>query len=237
MDNLNRVEALRRVEQMLQDGRQHIITTPNPEFIVAAQKDAEFLAILNRADLALPDGAGLIWAARVLGTPLRERIAGSDFVWDIAGLAAERGYTIYLLGGRGEVAKAAAEKLKIKNVKLKIIGDPGPPFCILHSTFCIENIRTAAPDILLVALGHPKQEKWIAEHLTELPSVKIAMGVGGALDFIAGRVSRAPGFMRGLGLEWLWRLMLQPWRILRIFRAVIVFPALIVTQYLTKDRK
>ena len=218
-----------QVERMLAEGGPHMITTPNPEFLVAAQTDAKFCAILNRADLALPDGAGLMWAARFLGTPLRERIAGSDFVWDIAALAANQNYKLYLVGGRAGVAQSAAQNIiaRLRNRAI-VHGEREPD---------IAHIRDAAPDILLVALGHPKQEKWIAAHLSELPSVKIAMGVGGALDFIAGRVFRAPRFLRALGLEWLWRLILQPWRLLRIFRAVLVFPALVAVWYLTKGRK
>lgn len=208
VDSVTRSEAITQVDRLVRDGGQHIITTPNPEIIVAAQRDAEFRAILNRASLALPDGVGLMLGAWILGAPLKERIAGSDFVWDLARLAAERGYTMQLMGGKEGVAQEAAEKLKIKNAKLKIAD---------------EN-----PDILLVALGHVKQEKWIAKHLSELPGVKVAMGVGGALDFIAGRVARAPRLLRLLGLEWLWRLALQPWRVPRIWRAVVVFPWLVL---------
>lgn len=208
VDALTRHEALECVDALMHSRGQHLITTPNPEIVVAAQQDAEFCKILNQAALALPDGVGLMWAARMLGTPLKERIAGSDFVWDIAQLAAERGYTMQLMGGKGGTAQEAAKRLKIKVEKLKIV--------------------ETNPDILLVALGHGKQEKWIAEHLRELPSVKIAMGVGGALDFIAGHVARAPRALRFIGLEWLWRLMRQPWRAPRIWRAVVVFSWLVL---------
>ncbi|MBI2552616.1 WecB/TagA/CpsF family glycosyltransferase [Candidatus Uhrbacteria bacterium] len=252
VDTITREQAIIRVERLLKDGGQHILTTPNPEFIVAAQNDAEFRNILNRASLALPDGFGLMLAAKFLRLPFKERIAGSDFVWDIARLAVAGGYSVYLLGAGEGVAAAAAAKLKIKNVKLKIVGaesgvllTPSPlpaPYRTCSGAGMgegggegvIKRIRDVAPDILLVAFGHPKQEKWIASHLAELPSVKIAMGVGGALDFIAGRVRRAPRLLRALGLEWLWRLFLQPWRIVRIYRAVVLFPALIARSYLTK---
>lgn len=235
VDNVTRREALARIDQLIRDGGQHIITTPNPEIIVAAQRDAAFRDLLNRAALALPDGFGLMLGAWFLGTPLKERIAGSDFVWDIARLAAEKGYTIYLLGGEEGVAQKAAEKLKMKNNKLKIVvAEAGPqyeearPPSDRRPGLPISNIQSAAPDILLVALGHGKQEKWIAKHLPELPSVKVAMGVGGAFDFIAGRVQRAPAILRLLGLEWLWRLLRQPWRAPRIWRAVVVFPLLML---------
>ena len=235
VDSISRADALARISAMIQDRGQHIITTPNPEIIVAVQHDPEFRAILNRAALALPDGIGLMLAARFLGMPLKERIAGSDFVWDLARLAAKNGCTVYLLGARPGITHAAAAKLTSQFPSLKIAGaESGPPRDRhpepregSHTDVC-EKIRAAAPDILLVALGHGKQEKWIAAHLHELPSVKVAMGVGGAMDFIAGRVRRAPQVLRLLGLEWLWRLFLQPWRLPRIYRAVMKFSLLVL---------
>ncbi len=148
---------------------------------------------------------------------------------------------MYLLGAGQEIAFAAAEKLNAQFSDIKIVGaesgptnTPSPSMGEGGGEGVIQRIRDAHPDILLVALGHGKQEKWIASHLAELPSVKIAMGVGGAFAFIAGRVRRAPKLMRALGLEWLWRLFLQPWRIVRIYRAIIVFSALFMRKYLTK---
>lgn len=238
IDNITRKEAIARVEQMLKNGGQHIITTPNPEMLVDARKDQEFREALNRADLALPDGFGLMLAAHFLSTPLKERICGSDFVWDIFALAAENGYSVYFLGGKEGVAQAAAEGLRIKDKGLRIVGvDSGPQLIFKDSPLTqrtvlknIQRIKDACPDIILVAFGHNKQEKWIARHLGELPSVKIAMGVGGVFDFISGRVRRAPRFMRKIGLEWLWRLGREPRRISRIWRAVVVFICLILRE-------
>jgi len=220
VDSITRAEAIARVDHMVRDGGQHIITTPNPEIIVAAQKDLEFRAILNRAALALPDGFGLMLAGRFLGTPLMERIAGSDFVREITKLACEKKYKLYLAGGEPGVANAAADTIISRLRNCAIVKSETEPD--------VEKIREEAPDILLIALGHGKQEKWIAAHLPELPSVKVAMGVGGAFDFIAGRVLRAPRILRRLGLEWLWRLILQPSRLPRIWRAVIKFPILVL---------
>ena len=129
---VTRQQAIDRVAEMMTDGDQHYITTPNPEMLVAAQKDAEFRDVLNRSSLALPDGVGLILAARLLGMPLPERIAGSDFVFDIAARAAEGGYTMYLLGAGEGVAEAAAAKLKIKNPQLKIVGTESGPSPTCH---------------------------------------------------------------------------------------------------------
>ncbi len=258
VDSLSSGEAPRHAAELLKNGGQHIVTTPNPEMLVDARRDPEFARALAKASLALPDGFGLMLTARLAKQPLASRVPGVDFVFDLARLAAERGYTMYLLGAGEGVAKAAAQELrrkvgapteasglKIKNVKLRIVGAEGgasitpSPLPAPYRTCSgagmgegggegvIARINSARPDILLVALGHGKQEKWIAAHLAELPSVKIAMGVGGALDFIAGRVRRAPRVFRLLGLEWLWRLLLQPWRIVRIWRAVVIFPFLV----------
>lgn len=240
VDSMAREDAVLHVEALLKSGGQHIITTPNPEMLVDAARDPKFKGALNRAALALPDGFGLMLAARLLKQPLAARVPGVDFVLDLARLAAEKGYTMYLFGAEEGIAAAAAEKLKIKNEELRIVGaesglqydETQPPADRRPSlpTFqaIIQRINYAQPDILLVALGHGKQEKWIAAHLREMPSVKIAMGVGGTLDFIAGRVARAPRLLRLLGMEWLWRLLRQPWRLPRIWRAVVVFPFLVL---------
>ena len=122
VDNLTRGQALVRIGELIKGGGQHLVTTPNPEMLVAAQSDAEFRKVLNSSALALPDGVGLMLAARFLRIPLKERIAGSDFVWDIASFAAEHGYTLYLLGAGEGVAKTAADRLKLEFDKVKIVG-------------------------------------------------------------------------------------------------------------------
>lgn len=259
VDAISRPQALALVDQMIRHGGQHIITTPNPEMLVAAQKDQEFRLALNRAALALPDGIGLMFASWILNSKLQCRVPGSDFVMDLMELSANKGYAVYLLGGKQGIAQAAAEKLKIKYQKLKIVGvDSGPSFnndsggkklgfdktkpsfedpriSLLQDNY-IERINDARPDILLVAFGHNKQEKWIAQHLHELPSVKVAMGVGGVFDFISGGIKRAPIIFRKLGLEWFWRLILQPHRIKRIWNAVAIFSFLVLKEKISKYR-
>lgn len=230
VDSITRPEALALVDQMIRHGGQHIITTPNPEMLVGAQKDEEFRNALNRSALALPDGVGLMLAGRVLKKPLQMRIAGSDFVFDILELAAKKGYTVYLLGGEEGIAQQAAEKLKIKYGELKIVGADSGPQNLQFETCDLQSIQNAHPDILLVAFGHGNQEKWIVKYLHELPSVKIAMGVGGVFDFISGRIRRAPRIFRKFGIEWLWRLLREPRRLPRIWRAVVVFPWYVLTK-------
>lgn len=231
IDGVTREEAAGRVETLLDEPRGHLVTTPNPEMLVLASKDAAFRAALSQADLAVPDGIGLLYVARLKGMRLPERVTGTDLLDDIAAIAARRKLSVYLLGGIDDVAEDAAKTLLKRHHGLKIVGaesgghvridDQGRP----HADPAVEErIREAAPDVLFVAFGHGVQERWITSHLPVLPSVRLAMGVGGAFDFLADRVQRAPATLRNLGLEWLWRLIMQPWRFKRIWTAVAVFP-------------
>lgn len=208
-------------------GAPRVIVTPNPEFLVAAHKDREFREILNRSDLALPDGFGILLAAYFKGVRLK-RITGVDFITDVAEIAAREGKSVFFLGGRNGAGEKAARRLAKRFVKLRIAGTfegKGDP---TGDQETVEKICYAKPDILLVAYGAPKQEKWIARNLPQLDGVKIAMGVGGAFDFISGHVRRAPWVLRALGLEWCWRLAIEPWRIRRIYTATIVFSFLFI---------
>jgi N-acetylglucosaminyldiphosphoundecaprenol N-acetyl-beta-D-mannosaminyltransferase len=234
IDNLTMAEALQRVEGFLADGQQHYIVTPNPEFLIKAQQDEEFRKILNQADLAIPDGIGLIFASWFLGQPLKERITGVDLMERICQKAAQKKWLVFLLGGKKGIAEKAANNLRKKYPGLEI---EQISFGELEN-FDSVNLSLIEPDeilltnkrpaVLFVALGASKQEKWIVQNLKKMPSVKLAMGVGGAFDFVAGRVRRAPKFLQQLGLEWFWRLCCQPWRIKRIFNAVIKFPWLVI---------
>ena len=221
IDSLAMSETFKKVERFMIDGKQHYIVTANPEFLVQAQKDDEFKNILNQADLAICDGIGLIFASWFLGRPLKHRITGIDLMEKICYLASRKNWPVFLLGGRGGVAEKAVENLKRKYLSLQIqtlsVSKDTLPF--------LDNLQ---PSILFVAFGAPKQEKWIAENLEKIPLIKLAMGVGGAFDFIAGQVSRAPKILRILGLEWFWRLIQEPWRVKRIFRAIVVFPWLVI---------
>lgn len=226
IDNLKKDDVLKRVEQFLSSDQQHYIVTPNPEMVMAAQRDKKFLEILNHADLAVPDGVGLIFASRYLKQPLPQRITGVDLMFDICQLAEQKKCSIYLLAAAQGLAKpdevtVALHKyfpqLRINGGTLEIsdIEDQKPRL--------LEEINLQKPEILFVAFGAGCQEKFIAENLNKIPSIKIAMGVGGAFDFIAGKIKRAPVWMRKIGLEWLWRLFMQPWRWKRILTATIKF--------------
>lgn len=204
-DNLDMGEVLERIEEFLRDGKQHYIVLPYSEFIVRAQKNERFRNILNRADMCLCESKGLYLVARILRKRLKTNLYGVDLVGKLNA-------KLFLFGSGGAEVLMAAEKLG-KNV----IG-----FEKWHQDFnrVIEKVNQLKPEILLVGLGSPKQEEFIVDNLSKMPSIKLAIGVGGAFDFISGHVKRAPRFLQYIGLEWLWRLMLRPKRINRIFKGV-----------------
>jgi N-acetylglucosaminyldiphosphoundecaprenol N-acetyl-beta-D-mannosaminyltransferase len=198
---------------MVAGGGPHHIVTVNPEFIMTAGENAEFRDVLNAADLAIPDGMGIVHAARVLGKPIRERVTGVDLVERFAGVAAARGYRLFLLGASPGIAERAAAVLADAWPGLVVAGTyAGSPDPCEEEKIC-RMIRKAHPDVLLVAYGSPKQDLWIAR-TRERVRVPVSMGVGGAFDYIAGVVNRAPVWVQNLGLEWSFRLMNQPerWR-------------------------
>lgn len=235
MDPIRRSKLGHALARLLASGSSHIVATPNPEMLVHAHRSPKFKAILNRATLTVPDGVGLQYAARLLGKHIGERTTGLDVLYILAYLATTKKKRLLLIGG-GElgVAHDAANTLQKAFPELDVRAMHGGGITRLSTGTwhqdqkLIDTIRTVAPDILCVALGHGKQEYWIHDHLPLLPSVKIAVGVGGALDYYAGRVRRASPWVRRLGLEWLARLLHEPRRLRRIINAVIVFPILIL---------
>ena len=216
------------------DRRPRHICTANPEFLRTARRDPEFRRVLNAADLVLPDGVGLLWAARRLGDCLPERVAGSDLIYRLAELAGGHGWRVYFLGATEGVARAAAERLRALNPGLVIAGtfagDPSPA----AAGALVAGVRAARPELLLVAYGAPAQDKWIARHKDEL-DVPVSMGVGGSFDFVAGVAQRAPAWAQRAGLEWLHRLWRQPWRAGRIFSAVVAFPLAVLVNRRQRD--
>ncbi len=206
--------ALARIERFVDEGGLHLVATVNPEFVMRAQKDRDFARILDSADLCLPDGVGVVWAARRAGCPQREPVAGSDMLPLLASLCARRGFRLFLLGAARGVANELAEQLRAKHPTLEVAshdGTPGPS----GDAESLELIRRHRTQVLLVAYGAPKQEAWIDRLRAQL-DVAVAIGVGGAFDYATGRVPRAPAWMRKAGLEWLHRLGRQPWRIRRM---------------------
>ncbi len=232
VDNLTYEETLVTLESFILEGSPHLVVTLNPEMVVRASRDREFREIVLSASLVLPDGVGIVWASRILGTPLKERVTGVDTLERFAALASKKGYKPFFLGASPGVAQKAASVLSERYPGFKVAGVySGSPSPSEEKTI-LEVIRSASPDALFVAYGSPAQEKWIARNLHSL-KVPFAMGVGGAFDFIAGVVPRAPKIIRKVGLEWLFRLILQPWRWKRQL-ALPVFCALVVKERLRK---
>jgi N-acetylglucosaminyldiphosphoundecaprenol N-acetyl-beta-D-mannosaminyltransferase len=227
--------AVRTIQTFLHSGEKlHQVCTINPEFVMEARSNKTFRHLLNNADLATPDGVGIVLAARLLGTPVRGRATGVSMVPRLAALSAEEGYGIFLLGAAPGIADEAADALTKRYPGARIAGTySGSP----HSKDWEEidrRLQAAKPDILLVAYGAPRQDLWIAEHRDELPSsIKVAMGVGGVFDYLSGRVPLAPPLVRRVGLEWLYRLAKQPWRWRRILK-VFAFAALVLREALHK---
>lgn len=240
-----------------------IIVTPNPEMLVASHHDNSLKTLLNSADIALPDGTGLLWASTLLGKGIKGRLTGVDFMKFACDKLANQPFTVGFLGGRGNVAELTANCLKKKYPNLKVsfvseewgdtsgsVASPSPSISSLTSSLRAHNGMSSGRvtpskkaefishkssvfdhpqiDLLFVAFGFPKQERWIAQNLNSIP-VQAAMGVGGAFDYISGNVARAPRFVQKLGFEWLFRLIRQPWRIKRQL-ALVEFVWLVIRE-------
>lgn len=221
VDKITKKEVLNQVESWLTHRDQHYIVTPNPEIILASQKDEELKNILNKADLAISDGVGLIFASYLQLQSLA-RVTGADLTDQILKLAQEKKYKVYFLNWEKGLSETEEIKIAIRK-KYQPIEIEGEGIVRDGQNLNVLKIQEFGPDILLVALGAPWQEKIIANFLKHLPSVKVAMAVGGTLDFITGKIRRAPLFFRLIGLEWFWRLLCQPRRINRIFTATFKF--------------
>ena len=233
IDILTPEEVVREIASFFRREGQFHVATPNPEMLVEAKRNAEFREVLRKTNLNLPDGIGLVWAVARASSPHNavrrtapQRVTGTDTLQALCSSSSricppER---VFLLGAAPGVAESAAEELQKKNPALKIAGTFAGSPREEEEGEIRQRITAANPSLLFVAYGAPAQDLWIARNLPKLPTVKVAMGVGGTFDFLAGLQKRAPAFLRRIGLEWLWRLMREPRRIGRIWRAVVVFP-------------
>lgn len=216
-DHVTTAETLARIEAMIASRQPHYAATANVDFLVQAREDVELHRILLDAHLVLADGMPLVWASRWLGNPLPERVTGSDLVPRLLAEAEHKGWRVFFLGGTETSVAAAAAKVRAKHPHLQLVGAYSPPFRPLlemNHEDILERIRAARPDILLVAFGCPKQEKWISMHY-RAAGVPLSIGVGATIDFLAGTVSRAPRWMQRSGLEWVYRLLQEPRRLFR----------------------
>lgn len=231
VDSITFDEALKKAELLINQKKPAQIVTVNPEFIVEAKKDLFFKNIINNADISTPDGIGLIFASNILKMPLKERITGVDLTWALLKLAEDKGYSVFFLGGKEGIAKEVVKRVQHIHPNLNIAGyHSGSP----DELNTYEIIESTKPNILFVAFGAPKQEKFIYNLIHDESPIHISnfeslcIGVGGTFDYIAGKVKYAPKWMRKLGLEWLYRLFTQKNRFKRIFTAVFYFPYLVL---------
>ena len=212
--NVTMEEAMTVIDSFVAEGGLHQVITLNAEILYQAQENQRLLRLINKADLVTPDGSGIVWGADYLGMTLKERVSGIDLLWEICRVAPEKGWRIYLLGAAPGVAEQAAANLKIKYEGISIAGVRNGYFDMSSQEevqSIVEEVRQAQADILFIAMGAPRQEYFIEDYGKEF-GVKVAIGVGGSFDVVAGNVKRAPVFMQKMGIEWLWRLLCQPSR-------------------------
>lgn len=214
-DDITLADAVERGVRLVSEHRAAYVATPNPEIVMAAEKDAALLDALNAADLVLPDGIGVVYSARILGTPLSERVPGIDFASGLLSRLAQKGGSVYLFGAKPGVAEKAAENMAAQFPGLAVAGTHNGYFD--SDAEIIADINAKKPDFLFVCLGSPKQEKWMKANAGKL-DVGVMAGLGGCLDVFAGSVDRAPEKMQKMGLEWLYRLYKEPARIGRMAR-------------------
>ena len=214
-DNINMEQALDRGMELIAEGGPHLVVTPNAEIVQIARKDPEFMEIIGKADLVIPDGIGVVYASKILGRPIGARLPGCDYAAGLMDRMAKSGHKLFLLGAKPGVAEEAAEKLTEAY--------PGLSVCGTHDGYfkedgpVAEEIRQAGADVVFVCLGAPKQEKWIAKN-GAATGASLLIGLGGSLDVFAGRVERAPEFWQKINMEWLYRGLKEPTRLKRIIK-------------------
>jgi len=219
IDRMDNQQAIEQIAAFIASGTPHQVLTANPEMLYRAQRDKKMREMMNAAQLVTADGTGVVWASRKLGEPLAERVTGIDLVNSICQRAAKQGWRIYILGSAPGVAATAAVNIRNKFPGCNIVGTHHGYFNAKEEKQIIAELEQLRPDVLFVALGAPKQDYWIANHLQHL-QIPLAMGIGGTMDVLSGNIKRAPRLMQKLNLEWLYRLLIQPSR----YRRMLVLP-------------
>ena len=216
IDNLTASEAKNAVDSLIQAGGNHYVVTPNSDIVVKMQDDTELKEICDKADLILTDGQIVVKLSRYLGNPIKERVCMTDFVWDVFDLAIKKDYRVFLFGGKEDVLFKATENIKKRLPELNIVDSYSPPFGFEKNEEMLEEanrrIKASDADILIVFLGCPKQEKFIYQNKDKY---QVPITMGGCVDFIAGKVKRAPLWMQNIGLEWFYRFLQEPKRMFR----------------------
>jgi len=240
IDNLSMSETLATIDEFVASDKHQIVVTPNVDHLVKLQTDKVFLSAYQSANLVLTDGVPLLWAAKIMGTPVKEKVSGSDLFPKLCERAALKKHSLFFLGGLEGVAEKASRKLKEDYPGLNVTGVYSPPFGFeneaLENEKILKLINMHKPDILCVGLGAPKQEKWLYKHRDQL-KVRVSLGIGASFDFVAGNVQRAPIWMQNNGLEWFYRTMQEPKRMLkRYFIDAVLFIPLIVKYWFKNKR-
>ena len=234
--NISEKEAVALIEKMVSEGGAHYGAVVNAAKIVSASKDKHLKNVLLEADLVTADGMSVVWASRLFGHALRERVTGIDMFERLVEHAALRGLSVYLLGARDESVRQTVELFAVRHPKLRVAGYRNGYFATSDSAAVADEIKTSNADLLFVAMGSPAQEYWIASNL-ERTGVRFALGVGGSFDHVSGLVARAPRWMQRLGLEWFHRLMLEPRRLWkRYLLGNLRFMWLVARQFVSGDR-
>ncbi len=219
VDRVTAKEALQRIADFIAEnktnGATHQIVTANAEIIYQASQNDKMRQVINNAQMVTADGSGVVWASKQLGDPLAERVTGIDLVNSICQASAKDGWKLYILGSAPGVADTAADNIRAKYPGCNIIGTHHGYFDAEQEQNILTELRELKPDVLFVALGAPKQEYWIADHIQQL-GIPVAMGIGGSMDVLSGNVKRAPQWMQKLSLEWLYRFLIQPSRYKRM---------------------
>lgn len=228
IDNLSLKEAVNEIDRLIKTGKPSLLVTANPEIIWVARSDPYFAECLSSAKLVTADGIGVVLAARILGNPLKQRVTGIDLTTALFADAVKKNYKFYFVGGKPGIAERAAEQITIRYPGIQILGVHHGYF--KDDTEIIKDISDKKPDILLVALGMGKQERWIKERVKSA-GVPVSIGVGGSFDVFSGEVKRAPVWMQKAGLEWLYRLVTQPSRIGRMLQLPKFLVAVIVSRF------
>ena len=215
VDKVNIDQAVDKIFLMLDENKPHTVFTPNSEIILMGYKDKEFCDILNSSDLLTADGIGVVYASKILKNPIEERAAGYDIACRLIEKISESGHSLYLFGGKPGIAEMAKKNLEEEYPFLRIVGTRNGYFKDEDNEEIINDINRSGADIVFVCLGAPKQEKWIYDNKDKMRA-RVFMGIGGSLDVFAGTVERAPEFWCKTGLEWLYRLIKEPWRFKRM---------------------
>lgn len=231
VDKITEKEALKKIINFINEKKFHLIVTINSENATKALENKEFLDVIKRADLVIADGIGIIFASKIMGNKLPERIPGIDLSYKLLEISNLKGYKIALIGGKEGIAEKAKENLKKIFSKLDILITYNGYFDEEKEKIIIEKIQELEPDILLVGMGSEKQEVWIWKNREKFKNIGVCIGVGGTLDIWAGKKKRAPKFIQKIGLEWFYRMIIEPKRIFRIFKILIFLNKLFVERW------